>query len=409
MRVLIFTLMLGLLTTSAFATQQKKTLKLRLQNASTGNLDEATVYFDLGIAPSYNYQEDAQKVFGGVPGVPQIWTVTNDNMQVSINGFSMLSNTEVVSVSVDVDQTGSYRFVPALLDNFDETSIVRLEDKSNNTFHDLRSGMYVTTIDENEATDGRFFIHVSTPIMTSSSNSDCSNSNGSVSASFDNSITWTLCNLYDATNTQIGSFTNVNTPVDFTGLAAGTYTMILNYGSYTVTKQFDVKGNFVTTNASVSTPIAMVGQEVEFFANATNSSSFVWEFGDGTLITGVANPSLSFFEPGTYDVKVKASNIYGCQDESQLSITVEKSTSISDVQTDVARVFASQKDVTVQLSSDAKNAQLDIFNLLGQNVYSNNLGNGVQKVNLGSQPNGYYVVEVKNNSERYTQKVYLGN
>lgn len=86
MRVLIFTLFFATLTSSVFATQNKKQLKLRIQ-APAGNIDEATVYFDQNIDPAYLYAEDAQKVFSGVAGVPLIYSESADNIPCSINGI----------------------------------------------------------------------------------------------------------------------------------------------------------------------------------------------------------------------------------------------------------------------------------------------------------------------------------
>ena len=135
MRFLTFTLLLATLSLSTYATQYKKTVKLRIQSQN-GNLDEATVYFDQAINPNYVYQEDAQEVLSGVAGVPVIYTVTADNYRCSINGIGTLSNTEVVPVGIVVDITGSYNLTAALLDNFDPTSIITLEDRNTGRFID---------------------------------------------------------------------------------------------------------------------------------------------------------------------------------------------------------------------------------------------------------------------------------
>src|ERR1017187_5148495 len=90
MKSLICTLFFFVLASSVFATQDKKTLKLRLQSPS-GNLCDATLYFDNGISPLYDVHQDAQMVFNNVPGVPEFYSFTADNVPCSINGCGTLS------------------------------------------------------------------------------------------------------------------------------------------------------------------------------------------------------------------------------------------------------------------------------------------------------------------------------
>ena len=141
MKSLLLTLTFALLVSTLFATQEKKQVKIRLQT-QTGHLDEATIYFDQSINPTYNSQEDAQKQFSGVAGVPTIFSPSIDNVPCSINGFGTLSSTEVVALGCDVDADGQYSISASQLFNFDPTSIIRLEDKQTGTFHDLRAGAY---------------------------------------------------------------------------------------------------------------------------------------------------------------------------------------------------------------------------------------------------------------------------
>ncbi|HRG90769.1 MAG TPA: hypothetical protein PLW44_17220, partial [Chitinophagales bacterium] len=56
-------LLIVLFNAVAFATQEKKTARIRLSGPG-GYLDETTIYFDLGITPAYGMTEDAPKAFG---------------------------------------------------------------------------------------------------------------------------------------------------------------------------------------------------------------------------------------------------------------------------------------------------------------------------------------------------------
>ncbi len=408
MRVLISTLLLLVFSSSLFATQDKKTIKIRLQ-APGGNLDETTVYFDLGINGNYVYQEDAQKVFSSVPGVPILYSVTADNIPCSINGYSPLSSTDVVNLGFDVDADGLYTISAPQINSFDPTSILRLEDRARGTWTDLRSGPYTTQLLDAEPALGRFYLHVSYPSSFNSTNAGCANNDGTVTVNVDNSITWTSCTLFDAFNNQVGTFSNVNGPVTFTGLAEGDYYTALAYDNYTTTNNFHISGNYVVANIGASAQMVYVGQQIDFSALATNSNQYEWDFGDGTLIVGVANPHLSYYEPGTYDVVLTASNSLGCTDIASVTIVVDKVSGVDDNQLEGVKVTAYGKEVTVNMNDDlTSGSTLNVYNLLGQSVYNQPLDAKTVKVAFDEQPMGYYLVSVKNNNKVTTKRVYIG-
>lgn len=407
MKILNLTIVLALLSLSAFATQDKKQVKVRIQ-AQGGNLDEATVYFDQGINPTYNFQEDAQKVYSGVAGQPAIFTVTSDNIECSINGYGTLGTSEITPLGVDVDADGMYVITTPLLDNFDATTIIRLEDRDRGTFIDLRTNFYQVMIHANDPTTGRFFIHVSTPASVIALPAGCSNNDGKLSVNTDNSITWTSCSLLDAFNNQVGTFNNINGQYDFTGLAEGDYFMVYQYGSYTTTQSFHVTGNFVTASVAASKQDVVTGEEINFSAIANNTNQFAWDFGDGTLIMGVANPILSYYTPGVYTVNLICSNSQGCTDNAQVTINVSLASGVENVSKDAANVFSNGKTITVSVTEINKNATMQVYNLLGESVYTRELDSEKSTVTFDEQPTGYYVVSVKNGNEVSTKRVYLG-
>ncbi len=410
MRVLITTLLFAVLSANLFATQDKKTLKIQLQ-ATSGNIDQTTIYFDQAIQPAYNFQEDAQKIFSGVAGKPELFSVTADNIQCSNNGFGTLSNTEIVALGYDVDASGTFTITAAQIDNFDPTSIIRLEDTQSGTFTDLRLGGASVTLNDNDATTGRFFIHVTRPAIFSSQNSGCLNNDGIVNADLDNSANWTLVNLYDAFNNPVGSYTNVSGQFNFNALPEGDYHLVMAFGSYTTTKDFHVSGNYVVADIDASAFSVETMEEISFYSLATNSNQFEWDFGDGTLIVGVANPSLSYLTPGVYTVSMRASNQAGCSDNASVTVTVaDRASSIKDEVNEAATVTAYGKSVKVKMTEESySGAQVEIFNLLGQPVHQSVNNQQQFEISLDNQPNGYYLVAVKNGEAQSTKRIYAGN
>jgi PKD repeat protein len=411
MRFLTFTLLFVTLSLSTYATQHKKTVKLRIQSQN-GNLDEATVYFDQAINPNYVYQEDAQEVLSGVAGVPVIYTLTTDNYRCSINGVGTLSNTEVVPVGVIVDVTGTYNLTGALLDNFDPTSIITLEDRNTGRFIDLRTNFYPVVLDSGAAPEGRFFIHASYPSSSSKTVAGCANNDAELQITSDPSVTWDSYELFDAFNNSVGVFNNVNAPVTFTGLAEGDYYLLSTYGAYSTTEEFHIDGNYILANVGASATQVSTLENISFSANAINANHFAWDFGDGTLIIGVAHPDLAYYEPGVYTVNLHASNDHGCTDNAQIEIIVSQSvsTAIKEETKNEIAIAAQNKTVTVTMNGVTNDdAQLQVYNLIGQSVYNASIVNEKTTASLNEQPSGYYLVSVKNSDKVKTKRIFIGN
>lgn len=411
MRGLIFTTVFVCLATGLFATQDKKQVKLRLQGPN-GQVDQTTIYFDEGISSTYVPDEDAIKIYSGLEGVPVIYSLTNEGRECSINGFSTLATTETVGYGVDVDLDGLYTFTTPLFDGFDATTIVRLEDRQTGIFTDLRTNFYQANILADEVARGRFFLHVSTPITVGSSLAGCLNNDGIITATAsDNSITWSLCELYNADNELMGSYTDVNGLINFDSLAAGEYHLVFVYGSYTTTKTFSISTTQIIAEVEASKIYAYTYEDLTFHAIADNANRFEWDFGEGTWIVGVAHPTMAFYEPGTYTVTMNCSNQYGCHANADIEVHIEQaiSTGINDdMQEAKATVTTIGKTLTVNMNTDVtEDATINVFNLLGQNIYNSPVSSIITNISFDEQPAGYYLVAVKNGAKVNTSKIYI--
>lgn len=396
------------LATGLFASQDKKQVRIRLQ-AQTGYFDETSVYFDQGIASGYTVNEDAPKLYSGLANVPTLFTLTSDNVECSINGYSTLTNSEIVPLGVIVDNNGVYKFTCPILDNFDGTSIIQLEDRDSGVFIDLRVNFYQVQLDTNAPSTGRFFLHVSTPAVFNTTVAGCTNDDGVISVQQDNSVRWTECNLYDMSNVQMGQFRQINGQFNFGSLAEGDYYMVFIYNQYTTTRQFHVPGHHIVSGIAASTLNAYTTQDIDFHAQSTNANHFEWDFGEGTWIVGVANPTLAYYEPGVYNVTLKATNDYGCSANSDVTVYVSQISGINDVESKNVIVSTIGKTITVNLNDEIKGAaKVNIYNLLGANIYNGPVNSTITHIGFDEQPAGYYLVSVTNNNKTNTSRVYLG-
>ena len=410
MKGLIFTTLFACVATCAFATQEKKQLKLRIQGQN-GQVDQTTIYFDNGISGNFVTDEDAAKLFSGLEGVPVIYSLSQDNRNCNINGFSALSQTETVSYGVDVDIDGQYTFTTPLFDNFDATTIVRLEDRQTGTFTDLRTNVYQADILADEPAVGRFFLHVSTPLTVASTPAGCLNNDGIVSVdAADASIQWDRAELYNSSNQVINTYTDINGVFNFDSLEAGDYFLVLTYGTYSTTKNFTITTNQIEASIEASHIYTFTQQDVDFHAIAENANRFEWDFGEGTWIIGVANPTHAFYEPGTFTVTMKCSNQYGCQANANIEIHVEQAvaTGIDEADNNVVSLITMGKQVTVNLNGELSNdATVTAYNLLGQNVVNKPLTNLSTVIGFDEQPAGYYIIAIQNAGKLHTNKVFI--
>lgn len=112
--------------------------------------------------------------------------------------------------------------------------------------------------------------------------------------------------------------TSTQSNPNHTYTAAGNYTITLiatdpNGCADTLVDPNAIQLQFPTAGFLASTTNACVGQGINFLNTSTGASSYIWQFGDGTVVTG-PNPIHAYSSPGTYTVTLYASNSVGCGD-----------------------------------------------------------------------------------------------
>ncbi|HLP19031.1 MAG TPA: T9SS type A sorting domain-containing protein [Chitinophagales bacterium] len=410
MKLSTTTLLLILFISTAFATQEKKQTRIRLSGPG-GYLDETSIYFDLGLNPAYVANQDGPKAFGQMEYSPAVYSFTSDNQMVSTNGFSRLTSSEVIALGVRTDTAGVHEFSASIITNFDSTTIIRLEDRQTGIFTDLRSTTYAVAFGDGEIVDNRFFLHISKAIEFASVTAGCSNNDGQLQGAQDNTVQWNSIQLYDSLGQLVNVANNVSGSFNFNGLAEGDYDMTFTYDGYITTKKLTVPGTYVRASIQPSGTTGYVNQEFVFVTSTHNATEFLWEMGDSALVGGVANPSYAYYEPGTYQVILTASNEAGCTYRDSVMVNVEAAavTGINTVDKPGRNVWAYDNTITIQMNEPiAQGAELKIFNLLGQPVYYSQLTDATTEVKLGNEPTGYYIVSLQNNKVPFTKKVFIG-
>lgn len=407
MKILTTTLLFILISSFAFATQEKKQARICV-TAPGGYLDETMIYFDLGVSPIYTASEDGPKAYNTVATSPSIYSLSSDNVACSTNGYSRLTSSEIVPLGIKTDTAGLYTFTASQLNHFDSSTIIRLEDRLTNTFTNLRSSFYQVVLDDDQTIAGRFFLHISSAIQYSSVSAGCANNDGVLNFAQDNTIQWTNALLYNSEGVLMDSFANVSGGFSFTALPEGDYNLVMTLNDFMTTRSLHVEGTYVVAHFQPSTITASVNQEIIFNTTVHNGTIYQWELGDSTMIGGIANPSYSYPQAGVYEVILKCTNAAGCEYRDSVMVTVSAATGITNVENKQRNIWSSSNMVTVVLNEEIKQgAELKIYNVLGQPVYNNPVTAQTSMIALTEQPTGYYIVSLQNDKVLTTKRVFI--
>ncbi len=390
-----------------FGNTAKKQIRVRIIDSLSTVYDETNIYLDLGSTSAYIYPEDGQKIVDTSSGAPYIYSYSSDGVPCFSNSYGNFSQSVIIPLGFRVGAAGTFQFVPTMLDNFDGTTIIRLEDRTLGIFYDLRQGGFTLNFNQALTDNGRFFVHVSYPTQISLIDAGCNNDNGMINLTQDNDISWNVCALYDDNMNLLSSYTNINGAFDFSSLTEGNYNLLFGYGVYTFIKPVILSGHQVLVNAGASKYYAGVNEIINFSVLATNTSRYIWDFGDGTLITGVVNANYSFPDTGNYLITVSCSNIYGCSATDTFTVHIETSLGVSPLSKESIAIITENKTLhIINLKAD-RETDLEIYNTVGDLLLNRTLTSSSSTLDLSNLSAGIYIVKAKTMQGNFSQKVFL--
>lgn len=346
---------------------------------------------------------------------PSIWTKLNGD-DMSINSFADFDGSEVVDLSMVPGQTGTYTIRAEYLETFDATTLVFLEDKQEGVIHCLNfAPSYTFNSDVNDAPD-RFLVYFTPPAQIATVDASCSGNDGSMTIDLGvfshagATFQWDTYQVLDNNNNVIATGNNANGVINVSNVTAGSYTLVLGYQGNTVTEQIVVDGDQAVLAAfNVVGTQHFAGDPIDFTNTTTGANDHTWDFGDGTILTGVVNPTYAYALPGTYLVKLISTNDDGCQDISTTTVEVsDKTTGIGGVEDDMLRVYGADNTIFVDVIDVTEPVtDVKVFDMTGKMILSTE----VEGQNLHSIPMeeaaGYYIVRAENGDLTISRKVLI--
>jgi PKD repeat protein len=403
----VYTLFLVVFCLFASAQADKVSIQLKLTEQHTGSFDLTTIAFQGGYQTTYNVTEDVQKVLNNGTSGAQFFTYSSDNVACAINGYSPLVQTETVSAGVNLYHTANYAISINGSQNVDPTTLIFLIDSETGQTYNLSSGAYQFTADSGLYAN-RFSVRVSSPVTAYSIPANCSNQAGVVNVAIEGSTGWTKVVLVDS-NGSIAGFTEpVAGPVSFGALGEGSYTVQLFNEESNVSLPVVVTGYSLVAGINVATTVVNANQPLLFAGMANKASYYTWNMGDGTTITGVANPEYAFLTPGVYEVTLRIANDFGCSDSATKTITVLEATGITKAEEGKTDVYTTGKILHVKMGKEpVQQTRLSVYNIIGQDVFNAGVEGIDNRFDLTLLEPGTYIVRIEQGRAIQTQKIYI--
>lgn len=385
---------------------------LLLKAKGFGYADATYVQFDNNATQGYDLGLDVEKVLGGHKQ-PRLFTyqASMADTRLAVNAIADGAQNNTIPVVLMPGQNGSLTFEAHGVSSFDPTQYILLEDKVTATMQDLRSNPNYTFSMTTTENPDRFVLHFTPPAKFTTTDVTC-NTLGTIQMEQPGDAVWSFA-VTDANNTMISSGTlDKNNPQTISA-AAGVYTItMIDNNGYIVVKNISISGAAsVLSSFNVSSTSVGVNQDVNFFSNSNNSVTYSWDFGDGSIIDGIANPIYSYQTEGTYVVTLTVTNTDGCISTSTQTIVVSKASSVGSVLNQPINLWSAGNKVFVDFTKQKNvNATIEVFNILGQQLVNEQFGkSSVYMKEITNTEAAYVLVRVNNEDRVIVKKLFITN
>ena len=392
---------------SGFSSPLQKQVELLMQDSASGMSAVTSVLFTYGTSPNYFSSEDIA-LAPDTTGNPQLYSYSLNNVACTFNSYGTLNNTVVLSLGATLVTAGTYTFSMQQFTNFDPASMVFLEDRQLNIFTDLRQSPYKVALGQTGQISGRFYLHITYPPVATAGASGCSNNDGVINVVEDNSVIWNAVKVYDSLSVLVAIDTNISGSFSFTGLAGGNYRVEFDYGLYAPIQYVQIQEHQLVTVLSIPTDHGTVGHNMQFYATNSNADQFQWDFGDGSTITGVANPVYAYYIPGTYTVVVNSSNVYGCTAHSDTTVYIDYATSVDEIDGNAVRIITDSKSVRIDIDNVVGGKyEFNVYSISGQVIKTGRISSSDMVLDFAAEATGVYIVSIKSTTSSLSKKVII--
>lgn len=141
------------------------------------------------------------------------------------------------------------------------------------------------------------------------------------------------------------------------------------------------------------------GQTVNFTNTSVNSTSWKWDFGDGTATSTLENPTHSYANAGPYTVRLIAYNSFNSDTTTKVSyINVSSTTGIKENNTTVSKVYPNPANDNINfLFTNNDERTVQIFDVTGKCSATFNVAGNTISINTSLFKQGLYYYKITGN------------
>lgn len=372
----------------------------------SGDYNETLVAFISDASDSADLLYDSKKLKGN----NRIALYTKiQNEAYAIQALPEMTHDRQIIMGMDAGTSGTYTISLKTIENIDETICIYLEDTGTGHIQNLRLTPHYSFTTAAGIFDGRFLLHVTTPLRVDVIEATCAGNDAELSLEQSGSKTWNYT-LTDANGNTVEHVVNFNGRRTIGNLRKGIYTLTLQDSTgYRVIKTIDVNGAVqVSADYSVSETLVFAGEIIHFANLSTGAVRFAWNFGDGETSYD-EHPAHAYSNEGVYDVTLLAENDE-CSAMKSATIQVLKNepTTASPASLEVARIYNINSTVLIDFANTRYgDATVDIFNSLGETIVCKNSSAERLEIKLPEPVAGHYFVRVLTKDGLVTQKILI--
>ena len=397
-----------IVVSNAFASPLSKQVELLLVDSISGMAGVTTVSFVQGTSPNYVPGEDIPYSFLSTGNSPELYSFSQDNVACGTNEFGVFNNTTIVRLAIGITSPTTCIFSLQQFSNFDPSSLIFLEDRQLNIITDLRQSTYSVPVTQTGQTMNRFYLHITYPPVVTSTAAGCTNNDGIVNIIEDSSIVWSAVKIFDSTNTLVAIDTNITGNFNFNSMAGGNYRVEFDYTTYALSQFAWVDEHQLVAGMNVSSTHDYVRQNILFYTANSNADRFNWDFGDGSTITGVANPTYFYLNPGVYHAQVNCSNNFGCSAHSDTTMYIDVANSVNEIDGNKVQMITDSKTVKIEMDNvAANNYYYNVYDIQGQLIKTGTIESSTTLLNFSNEASGAYVIALRSNTSSLSQKVII--
>jgi hypothetical protein len=353
---------------------------------------------------------------------PRFFLTMSPPVEVESTNATCFDGTEGSAIAMGVgDGPFNYKW-------YDANNALLLEETTsgNSTIDSLSSGFYTVVIDGNDTECGtaqkEFFIAQPAAYENSISNiePDCNVDNGWINVNVDPATTWTV----RWNNPETGMSGTVDGVTEFYGignLSNGTWdvTTTSECGAIDFQSVLDDGNNVIADfTPSADTVYISDGGEATFTNTSENASSYQWWYSiEQEEPDENVNGHYTYTEPGIHYVVLFAENNEGCYNVIGQEIVVLQTTGINEINQEfgIIRSYISygngQNAQYVIELEEAKNIQIELMNISGQKLYTEQVAvNGETRIDLpvyNLSSGMYIIITLADGTQIDTQKLIV--